>query len=178
MNKGLEVIEARWLFDVGADRIDVLVHPQSIVHSMVEFIDGSIIAQLGVTDMQLPIQYAFSYPERWSAPLPPLDLTRAGRLDFEKPDVARFPCLALAFRALGGDAGLPIVLNAANEVGVAAFLVGQLGFTGIPDLIRRAMDAYEKNGAAAVHTLDDVRRVDEWARDFAARSTRRVQSNV
>ena len=100
MNKGLEVIEARWLFDVGADRIDVVVHPQSIVHSMVEFVDGSIIAQLGVTDMRLPIQYAFSYPERWAAPLPPLDLTRAGRLEFEPPDTTRFPCLALAFRAL------------------------------------------------------------------------------
>ncbi|HEX6974714.1 MAG TPA: 1-deoxy-D-xylulose-5-phosphate reductoisomerase, partial [Vicinamibacterales bacterium] len=158
MNKGLEVIEARWLFDVGADRIDVLVHPQSIVHSMVEFVDGSIIAQLGVTDMQLPIQYAFSYPERWSAPLPPLDLARAGRLEFEAPDVTRFPCLALAFRALRGDAGLPIVLNAANEIGVEAFLDGRLGFTGIPDLICRAMDAYERDGAAAVHTLEDVRR--------------------
>jgi 1-deoxy-D-xylulose-5-phosphate reductoisomerase len=178
MNKGLEVIEARWLFDVEADRIDVLVHPQSIVHSMVEFVDGSIIAQLGVTDMRLPIQYAFSYPERWSAPLPPLDLARAGRLDFERPDVSGFPCLALAFRALRGDAGLPIVLNAANEVGVAAFLAGQLGFTGIADLIRCSMDAYERNGAAAVHTLDDVRTVDSWARDFAARSTRGVQSNV
>ena len=122
MNKGLEVIEARWLFDVGPDRIDVVVHPQSIVHSMVELVDGSIIAQLGVTDMRLPIQYAFSYPDRWRAPLPPLDLTRAGRLDFEVPDTARFPCLALAFRALAGDPALPIVLNAANEVAVAAFL--------------------------------------------------------
>ena len=98
------------------------MHPQSIVHSMVELVDGSIIAQLGVTDMRLPIQYAFSYPERWAAPLPPLDLTRAGRLEFEPPDTTRFPCLGLAFRALEGDAGLPIVLNAANEVAVAAFL--------------------------------------------------------
>ena len=103
---------------------DVVVHPQSIVHSMVEFVDGSIIAQLGVTDMRLPIQYAFSYPERWAAALPPLDLTRCGPLDFEPPDTAGFPCLALAFRALGGDAALPIVLNAANEVAVAAFLDG------------------------------------------------------
>jgi 1-deoxy-D-xylulose-5-phosphate reductoisomerase len=122
MNKGLEVIEARWLFDVDADRIDVLVHPQSIVHSMVEMIDGSVIAQLGVTDMRLPIQYAFSYPERWGGPLPSLDLARAGRLEFEHPDLERFPCLALAFRALRGAAGLPIVLNAANEVAVSAFL--------------------------------------------------------
>src|SRR5438067_2186285 len=99
MNKGLEVIEARWLFDVGAGRIDVIVHPQSIVHSMVEFVDGSVIAQLGITDMRLPIQYAFSYPERWATPLPSLDLVRAGRLEFEPPDLHRFPCLALAFRA-------------------------------------------------------------------------------
>src|ERR671920_744015 len=95
MNKGLEVIEARWLFDVGPGRIDVLVHPQSIVHSMVEFVDGSVIAQLGVTDMRLPIQYAFSYPERWDAPLPSLDLARAGKLEFEEPDTTRFPCLGL-----------------------------------------------------------------------------------
>ena len=177
MNKGLEVIEARWLFDVGVSRIDVLVHPQSIVHSMVEFVDGSILAQLGVTDMQLPIQYAFSYPERWAASLPPLDLARAGRLDFEPPDRGRFPCLALAFRALEGDPGLPIVLNAANEIAVAAFLDGRIPFTGIPETIRLSMDAYEANGASAVHTLDDVRGVDRWARDFAARSTGGVQSS-
>src|SRR5918993_2947865 len=144
MNKGLEVIEARWLFDVGPRQIDVVVHPQSVVHSMVELTDGSIIAQLGVTDMQLPIQYAFSYPERWAAPLPPLDLTRCGRLDFEAPDTDRFPCLGLAFRALRGDAGLPIVLNAANEVAVAAFLDERIRFTAIPDAIRAAMDAYEQ----------------------------------
>jgi 1-deoxy-D-xylulose-5-phosphate reductoisomerase len=171
------VIEARWLFGAGADRIDVLVHPQSIVHSMVELVDGSIIAQLGVTDMRMPIQYAFSYPERWAAPLPPLDLAGAGRLDFEAPDTARFPCLGLAFRALRGDAGLPIVLNAANEVAVAAFLEHRLGFTAIPDLIGVAMDAYEENGAAPVCTLADVRAVDSWARDFAVRSIG-VQSRI
>ena len=128
MNKGLEVIEAHWLFGVGPRQIDVVVHPQSIVHSMIELVDGSIIAQLGVTDMRLPIQYAFSYPERWSAPLEPLDLTRAGRLEFEPPDMDRFPCLGLAFRALEGDVGLPIVLNAANEVAVAEFLQAPAGF--------------------------------------------------
>ena len=168
MNKGLEVIEARWLFDVGPDRIDVLVHPQSIVHSMVELVDGSIIAQLGVTDMRLPIQYAFSYPDRWETPLPPLDLARAGHLDFEAADTSRFPCLGLAFRALAGDAGLPIVLNAANEVAVAAFLDGRLGFTGIPDVICRAMDAYERRGAMPVRELADVRAIDRWACEFAA----------
>jgi 1-deoxy-D-xylulose-5-phosphate reductoisomerase len=178
MNKGLEVIEARWLFGVGADRIAVLVHPQSIVHSMVEMIDGSIIAQLGVTDMRLPIQYAFSYPERWSAPLPPLELARAGRLDFEEADTSRFPCLALAFRALRGDAGLPIVLNAANEIAVAAFLKGRIGFTSIADLICRGMDAYEQRGVRPVRGLDDVRAIDRWAREFAGAASGLVQSNV
>jgi 1-deoxy-D-xylulose-5-phosphate reductoisomerase len=176
MNKGLEVIEARWLFDVGADRIDVLVHPQSIVHSMVEMIDGSVIAQLGVTDMQLPIQYAFSYPERWGAPLPPLDLARAGRLEFEPPDTERFPCLALAFRALRGAEGLSIVLNAANEIAVSAFMDGRLGFRGIPDVINRTMEAYERDGGGHVAGLDDVRKIDGWARAFAVRATAGVQS--
>jgi len=170
MNKGLEVIEARWLFDAGADRISVVVHPQSIVHSMVEFVDGSVIAQLGVTDMQLPIQYAFSFPERWRAPVPPLDLTAAGRLEFEPADVERFPCLALAFRALAGDPGLPIVLNAANEIAVAGFLQHRLPLLGIPELIREAMDAYDRCEPSLVSGLDDVRRVDRWAREFATRS--------
>jgi 1-deoxy-D-xylulose-5-phosphate reductoisomerase len=169
MNKGLEVIEAHWLFGVGADRIAVVVHPQSIVHSMVEFVDGSIIAQLGVTDMRLPIQYAFTWPERWAAPVPPLDLARTGRLDFEEPDLARFPCLELAFRALRGGGGLPIVLNAANEVAVSAFLETRLGFSGIPRLIADVMDAYERNGTSPIAGLDDVRAVDRWARAFAGR---------
>jgi 1-deoxy-D-xylulose-5-phosphate reductoisomerase len=178
MNKGLEVIEARWLFDVGPDRIDVLVHPQSIVHSMVELVDGSIIAQLGVTDMRQPIQYAFSYPERWETPLARLDLAQAGRLDFEAPDLSRFPCLGLAFRALEGDAGLPVVLNAANEIAVAAFLEGRIRFTAIADLIRSAMDAYERHGAAQVRDLRDVRAIDGWARDFAAAASGGVQSKI
>jgi 1-deoxy-D-xylulose-5-phosphate reductoisomerase len=168
MNKGLEVIEARWLFDVPASRIDVVVHPQSVVHSMVEMVDGSVIAQLGVTDMRLPIQYAFSYPERWAAALPALDLARCGPLEFELPDTARFPCLALAFRALAGHAGLPVVLNAANEVAVAAFLEGRLAFPGIPAVIECAMDAHERSGPAGIRDLDDVRALDGWARQFAA----------
>jgi 1-deoxy-D-xylulose-5-phosphate reductoisomerase len=176
MNKGLEVIEARWLFDADADHIAVIVHPQSIVHSMVEFIDGSVIAQLGVTDMQLPIQYAFSYPDRWTAPVPPLDLTRAGRLDFEPADVERFPCLALAFRALRGNAGLPIVLNAANELAVAEFLQHRLRFAGIPEVIGEAMDAYERREPTGrVSGLDDVRRIDRWARDHVSRVMAGVQ---
>jgi 1-deoxy-D-xylulose-5-phosphate reductoisomerase len=178
MNKGLEVIEARWLFDVGPKNIDVVVHPQSVVHSMVELTDGSIIAQLGVTDMQLPIQYAFSYPERWTAALPPLDLVRAGRLDFEQPDTSRFPCLPLAFRALEGDPGLPIVLNAANEMAVAAFLEGQIGFPSIAHLIRSAMDEYDRLGSRPVEDLEDVRAIDSWARAHAAAGTPAIQSKL
>jgi len=178
MNKGLEVIEAHWLFGVASGQIEVVVHPQSIVHSMVELVDGSIIAQLGVTDMRLPIQYAFSYPDRWTAPLPPLDLTRCGRLEFEPPDTTRFPCLALAFRALDGDSGLPIVLNAANEVAVGAFLELRLPFTSIPDVIRQSMDGYERNGVTKIGGLDDVRSVDRWARKFAAESVGKVKSSV
>ncbi len=143
MNKGLEVIEARWLFDVPADRIDVVVHPQSIVHSMVELNDGSVIAQLGVTDMRLPIQYACSYPERWDAALPSLDLVRAGRLDFHEPDRERFPCLGLAYRALRAGGTLPAVLNAANEIAVSRFLDGRLGFTAIAHVIAQTMNAHE-----------------------------------
>jgi 1-deoxy-D-xylulose-5-phosphate reductoisomerase len=178
MNKGLEVIEAHWLFGVGARQIDVVVHPQSIVHSMVELVDGSIIAQLGVTDMRLPIQYAFSYPDRWDTPLEPLDLTRAGKLEFELPDTTRFPCLALAFRALDGDPALPIVLNAANEVAVAEFLQSRLGFTSIADVIRQALEAYERNGSASINGLEDVRAVDRWARTFAAELAGKVKLNA
>jgi 1-deoxy-D-xylulose-5-phosphate reductoisomerase len=178
MNKGLEVIEARWLFDVPADRIDVLVHPQSIVHSMVELVDGSVIAQLGVTDMRLPIQYAFSYPDRWPAPLPSLDLARAGRLEFEPADTVRFPCLALAFRALAGGDGLPIVLNAANEIAVAAFLEERLPFTGIAEVIRHTLDAFENDhGVTSLHGLAEVRAIDRWARAFAVRAASGVQSS-
>src|SRR5688572_11944688 len=178
MNKGLEVIEARWLFEMGPERIQVVVHPQSIVHSMVELVDGSVIAQLGVTDMRLPIQYAFSYPERWTAPLPPLDLTRCGRLDFEAPDTDRFPCLTLAFRALEGPVGLPIVLNAANELAVARFLENRLAFTGIADVIEQTMEQYERDGASPIRGLDDVRTVDRWAREFAGIAAGKVKSNI
>jgi len=164
MNKGLEVIEAHWLFGARADQIDVLIHPQSVVHSMVEFVDGSILAQLGVTDMRLPIQYAFSYPDRWDTPLPPLDLARAGRLDFDVPDTSAFPCLALAYRALQAERSLPVVLNAANEIAVARFLDGRIGFTAIPHVIERTMTAHEP---AAVQSLAAVRSVDRWARRFS-----------
>jgi 1-deoxy-D-xylulose-5-phosphate reductoisomerase len=164
MNKGLEVIEAKWLFGADSGQIDVVVHPQSVVHSMVELRDGSILAQLGITDMRLPIQYAFSYPERWASPLPRLDLTRCGPLEFGLPDHKRFPCLGLAYRALDGDSSLPVVLNAANEVAVTAFLEGRLSFLSIAGVIERAMDA---NRAGNVTSLADVRGVDRWAREFA-----------
>jgi len=172
MNKGLEVIEAHWLFGVPADRIDVVIHPQSIVHSMVELRDGSIIAQLGVTDMRLPIQYACSYPDRWDAPVPTLDLTRCGHLDFHEPNRDNFPCLDLAFRALRAQGSMPVVLNAANEVAVGVFLDGRIGFTSIAQVIERTMDAHEP---AAVATLQQVRAVDAWARLRAAEIARALE---
>jgi len=176
MNKGLEVIEARWLFDVPAEQIDVVVHPQSVVHSLVELRDGSQIAQLGVTDMRLPIQYAFSYPERWVSDLPALDLTACGRLEFFRPDTERFPCLALAYRALRGGAALPVALNAANEVAVEAFLDAALAFTDIPGVIGAALDDAEASGLLEPTTLDDVRRVDTRARGFSHRLMTELQS--
>jgi 1-deoxy-D-xylulose-5-phosphate reductoisomerase len=175
MNKGLEVIEAHWLFGVRADQIDVVIHPQSVVHSMVELTDGSTIAQLGVTDMRLPIQYAFSYPDRWDGPLPSLDLVRAGRLDFDTPDTVAFPCLRLAYRALDADRSLPVVLNAANEVAVARFLEGRISFPSIADIIARTMDAHRP---ADVASLAAVRAVDAWARHYSQDAARGVQLKV
>ena len=182
MNKGLEVIEARWLFGVPAERIDVVVHPQSVVHSLVELRDGSHIAQLGVTDMRLPIQYAFSYPDRWESELPAFDVTACGRLEFGRPDTARFPCLALAYRALRGGPALPVALNAANEVVVAAFLGEAVSFTAIPVVIAAALDDAEAGAAAdaSAHdtpTLADVRRVDARARAFSRSLVGELQSH-
>ena len=175
MNKGLEVIEAYWLFGFRADEIDVVIHPQSAVHSMVELTDGSLIAQLGVTDMRLPIQYAFSYPDRWPAPLPTLDLARVAHLDFEAPDMAAFPCLGLAYRALDAERSLPVVLNAANEVAVAMFLDGRIGFAAIPEIIERAMRMHQP---APVATLAEVRAVDRSARAHAQELARELELKV
>jgi 1-deoxy-D-xylulose-5-phosphate reductoisomerase len=161
MNKGLEVIEAHWLFGLAAERVDVLVHPQSVVHSMVEFVDGTVLAQLGVTDMRLPIQYALSYPEKWEAAIPGVDFTRSTRLEFETPDRERFPCLDLAYRALAGGGSLPAVLNAANEEAVAAFLDERAPFTAIPECIGEVLSSHIP---AAVAGLDDVLAADSWAR--------------
>ena len=164
MNKGLEVIEAHWLFGASASQIDVIVHPQSIVHSIVELTDGSMIAQMGTTDMRLPIQYAFSYPDRWATPVPFLDLARAGTLEFHPPAWDDFPCLRLAYRALEAERSLPIVLNAANEVAVRAFLESKLPFTAIPQVIADTMAAHV---SSPTDTLDAVRRVDGWAHAHA-----------
>lgn len=177
MNKGLELIEARWLFDMPPDRIDVVIHPESIVHSLVELRDGSVIAQLGVTDMRLPIQYAFSYPERWESPLPRLDLTRCGALAFDAPDLERFPCLGLAYAALRGGPALPVILNAANEVAVEAFLAARLPFTAIPTVIEDVLDAATAGSVAAPDSLAEVRALDGWARDRCTAAVAGVESN-
>lgn len=163
MNKGLEVIEAHWLFQCSADEIDIIVHPQSVVHSMIELIDGSIIAQLGVTDMRHAIQYALTYPERRNSLLPQLDLASLSKLEFFPPDPEKFPCLKLAYRALRAGGTMPAVLNAANEVAVAAFLNEKIKFGDIPRLIQSACDAHELHPAA---DLETVLNADKWARNW------------
>jgi 1-deoxy-D-xylulose-5-phosphate reductoisomerase len=175
MNKGLEVIEAHWLFGMAPAQIEVVIHPQSIVHSLVELRDGSLLAQLGVTDMRLPIQYAFSYPERWDGALPRLDLLACGPLEFAAPDRDRFPCLGLAYRALHDGGTVPVVLNAANEIAVEAFLTGQLTFTVIPRLIERVMDAHPRQGGTSLET---VRQVDRWAREYSRSVVESVELKV
>jgi 1-deoxy-D-xylulose-5-phosphate reductoisomerase len=170
MNKGLEVIEARWLFGVAADRIEVLVHPQSVVHSMVEFVDGTVLAQLGVTDMRMPIQYALSYPDKWPAAIPGLDFRGGLHLDFEVPDHDRFPCLSLAYRALAGGGALPTVLNAANEEAVSAFLDHRVAFPAIPEAIQEVM---EEPGPRLVRELDDILTADAWARERTREALKR-----
>jgi 1-deoxy-D-xylulose-5-phosphate reductoisomerase len=170
MNKGLEVIEARWLFGVDAGRIAVVVHPQSLVHSMVEFVDGSVMAQLAVPDMSIPVAYALAYPERIPLPhLPPLDLTAGGGLTFLMPDEEKFPCLGLAYRALLRGGVTPAVLNAANEIAVERFLGGDLRFTEIPSLIAAVLEAHPPGGGA---TLPELLTADAWARDAARASAR------
>ena len=165
MNKGLEVIEARWLFDLPASQIDVVVHPQSIVHSIVVFDDGSAKAQLSQPDMRLPIQYALSYPERWPLPLGRLDWSQQQQFDFMPPDLEAFPCLRLAYDALEAQGSAPAVLNAANEVAVAMFLAGQMPFTGIPRVIEQAVERLATDEAldyeALVEVDQDARRLVE-----------------
>ncbi len=166
MNKGLEVIEAHWLFDLPAEQIDVVIHPQSIVHSLVEYIDGSVLAQLGIPDMSIPISYILAHPERLSLDhLPSLDLVRAGRLEFFAPDVEQFPCLGLAYDALRRKGTAPAVLNGANEVLVDAFLNGRIGYTDIP---RIAGSVLERHPFVAAPSLEQLLAADAWARQAAA----------
>ena len=166
MNKGLEVIEAHHLFDMPYDKIEVVVQPQSAIHSMVEFADGSVIAHLGTTDMRIPIQFALSYPKRWDAPVKPLDFRTLGTLEFAAPDEETFRCLALA-RIAGRTGGtLPAVMNAANEIAVASFLAGEGTYLGIAACVEAAMDAHE---VRAVESLDQLEEVDARARDYARR---------
>jgi 1-deoxy-D-xylulose-5-phosphate reductoisomerase len=166
MNKALEVIEARWLFDLRPEQIEVVVHPESVVHSMVEFVDGSVIAQLSPPDMRLPIQYALNYPERVAGPSPLLDTTRAFSLNFQPPDIETFPCLALGFEVvkMGGTSGA--ALNAANEAAVERFLNREIGFLDIPRACRAALDHHTFDPSP---TLDQLRAVDAWARQEVAR---------
>ncbi len=166
MNKGLEVIEAKWLFGFDADEISVIVHPQSVVHSMVELVDGSIIAQMGVTDMKHAIQYALTYPDRRENCLPGLDLSQLSRLDFEEPDLERFPCLALAYDALKQGGTTPAALNASNETSVQAFLDGRIKLSEIAQINAGVMQAHTSETVA---DLETVLRVDAWARNAADR---------
>jgi 1-deoxy-D-xylulose-5-phosphate reductoisomerase len=167
MNKGLEVIEAHWLFDLPPERIDVLIHPQSIVHSMVEYIDGSVIAQMGIPDMTIPISYILAYPRRLPLEyLPSLDLPAAATLEFLEPDTGKFRCLALAYAALRAGGTTPAVLNAANEIAVAAFLSEQIGFAHIPELLERIVGEHRTAAASDLETLLEA---DRWARDRARR---------
>lgn len=164
MNKGLEVMEAKWLFGVDTDQIEVLVHPQSIIHSAVEYEDGAIMAQLGEPDMRVPIQYALTYPKRVANPFPKIDFAKRAQLTFDHPDMDAFRCLALAYKALKIGGTMPTVLNGANEIAVAKFLSGKIGFLDIPALIEKTMEAYT---VKENYTLEDLLEADAWARAYA-----------
>ena len=170
MNKGLEVIEARWLFNALPEQIEVVIHPQSIIHSLVQYVDGSVLAQLGNPDMRTPIAHALAYPHRIDAGVAPLDLFEIGRLDFERPDLRRFPCLSLAFQALRTAGNAPAVLNAANEVAVQAFLEGRLAYPHIARVIAASLDEVP---AARADTLETVLAADHAGREAARRSLAR-----
>jgi 1-deoxy-D-xylulose-5-phosphate reductoisomerase len=164
MNKGLEVIEAYWLFGAAPEQIEVVIHPQSVIHSMVSYADGSVLAQLGNPDMRTPIAYALAYPERIDSGVSALDLFKVGRLDFEQPDLDRFPCLRLAFEVLRLGGCAPAVLNAANEVAVAAFLKNSIGFMDIPRLNEQVLGALAQREALQ---LEDLVAADQEARLLA-----------
>ena len=165
MNKGLEVIEARWLFDVEPERIEVVIHPQSIIHSLVDYVDGSVLAQLSNPDMRVPIAHALAYPRRMASGVKPLDLAAIGQLTFEPPDMGRFPCLRLAYSALHAGGTASAILNAANEIAVEAFLNGRLGFTSIAKVIEEALC---RVSASEADSLEAVLEADRKARDFAS----------
>lgn len=166
MNKGLEVIEAHWLFDMPADKIRILIHPQSIVHSMVEFVDGSLIAQMSVPDMKIPIQYALFYPERLPTNNRPLDLSQVKNLTFEEPDQEKFPCLEICYRALEMGGTAPAVLNAANELGVKAFLEEKISFIDICEIVKETLKHHQ---VMENPSLDDILNADKWSREEAER---------
>jgi 1-deoxy-D-xylulose-5-phosphate reductoisomerase len=170
MNKGLEVIEARWLFDLPVPRIEVVIHRQSIVHSLVEFVDGSIMAQMSRPDMRLPIQHALTYPDRVPTRVEPLDLLRLGRLTFEPPDMGRFPCLGLSYEAARLDGTAPAVLNAANEVAVDCFLDGRIGFLDIAAVDEEVLSAHRTGRGTEAPELEAVMEADRWAREEAGRA--------
>lgn len=175
MNKGLEVIEARWLFGFDADQIDVVVQPESVVHSMIELVDGSVIAQMGVTDMRHAIQYALTYPERYACDLPKLDLTKLSALHFEAPDMEKFTCLALAYRALREGGTLPAAMNAANEEAVQAFIDERICLTDIPQVIEEVMDEHVTQN---VDNLETVLEADRAARSLAREKVERKSRKV
>ena len=164
MNKGLEVIEACWLFNIAPSKVDVVIHPQSIIHSLVSYVDGSILAQLGNPDMRIPIAHALAWPDRMASGVEPLDLVATARLDFESPDEQRFPCLALARQAATSAQDFPVALNAANEVAVAAFLAGRIGFTEIATTVARVLDDWQGSEPG---DLLSVQQADKRARDMA-----------
>ena len=166
MNKGLEVIEARWLFDIEPRRIDIVVHPESIVHSMVEYVDGSVVAQLGISDMRGPISYALAYPARLRLDLPPLDLSRLGRLTFEPPDPARFPAFTLAYRALEAGGTAPAALSGADEAAVEAFLAGRCAFTRIAEVCEEVLEAQV---VEPLRSVEQALEASDWGRRQAAR---------
>jgi 1-deoxy-D-xylulose-5-phosphate reductoisomerase len=171
MNKGLEMIEAHWLFNVPADQIEIIIHPQSVIHSLVQYVDGSVIAELGNPDMRTPIAHALAYPQRIAAGVEALDLFKVATLNFERPDFERFPCLELAYRALRAGDSAPAVLNAANEVAVQAFLVGKIGFTMIAKIIATVMD---QSPLSTLASLADVLSADAAARGIAEQLTSAV----
>ena len=173
MNKGLEVIEAKWLFNLDIEKIDVLIHPQSIVHSMIELIDGSVLAQMGIPDMRIPISYALTYPERIINDLSALDLLKTEKLEFRPPDTKKFPCLRLAYEAglCGGTA--PAVLNASNEIAVAAFLAKKIKFVDLPGIIDKILNTH----VCGIHpSLEDILEADTWARIKTTKIIERITS--